>query len=364
MSTWHCGEVAKLVLFLSLCQFVGSVSASEPLSPELEAVIVKHESQIASLISGKCEWTLAGFNANGTQSSEPERYETVFGPGFERTSWQRSDGQHHVQWDGKHLLSVRGEISAVADDPRNAELLKGERYGEDSCLLHTFDWRTGRSYRVFASDRSRSLRELCVESLETPIITENNKFVEIRLVSNGALELDKLVCEGGIINLQIDKEKGYCLSRYTTNCGDDMVISLSFLEHDQEDDVYIPTRVRFDYSAQEGSSYDEMQLKFSDINQIEEPLAPFFPENVLVRDMPRPGDDATAFYVVRKNGNMGEPFREEVDAADARFYRISQALANTSFASRHPRILTFVVSNLFIFAVVYSYLKFRHRQKT
>jgi len=353
-----------VVLFLAFCPIRYCISQQ---SDEIEELLLRHESQLTALESCECEWSVDfSLKDEKAEESNIQKYHTVVAPGYERTARtgvgiRRED----IMWDGQFFYLMRGLVDDLDSRPAYVEAMKGMRLSESYPILRPFNWWSMRRYRCATGDPDQTLRELCESSPTKPRLSEEGELLKITLTFRGSLMPGSTtpVCRNSVVNLYLDPNIGYLIRKYTTQCDDRLMeITMETMKTTEHSPgVHLPTAVEMRIKAGTDLSVTSAIFTYQKTNEPIDTTAPFFVENLLVRDAPHFDAEASQFFVVGSDGTLGPPLRSEAEAATVRFQRLGLAIRTHEGAVATSRTMAYWILGFVTVAALLVFYSWRRR---
>ena len=160
-----------------------------------------------------------------------------------------------------------------------------------------FSWRSLRSYRLFASDRDLSLRELCEQSPDKPSLSQENGIIRLSLGHPGAeAEETPAIPRGTPILIDIDPSHGYMMCRTATVLAGvdgqgELTQTLEVIDVAEfPGELFLPSRVLYSAKSNGVSIEQQIDFKYTRVNQEIETKTLKFAPNLLVEEFERYAD--------------------------------------------------------------------------
>lgn len=317
-------------LAIALLSVTVHAQDASPLS--LECILELHSRQLERLKTGEISYNVTRPTQPGHATSTETYRVTINGPFEANTKWLDAQAKpEHYWWDGAAFGRTIG-LDPSARQPSVESVLqaRGTLYHDDLPIQRLFSWRSLRSYRLFASDRDLSLRELCEQSPDKPSLSHENGLIRISLGHPGAESEDlPTIPRGTPILVDVDPSRGYMTKRSTTILAGvdgqgELVQTLEVTDVAEfPGELFLPTRVKYNANSNGVGIEQQIVFKYTRVNQEIETRTLKFAPNLLVTEFEAYGDIApSGFYVVGPDGNLGERYDDETVAMAVRNHRL------------------------------------------
>jgi thiol-disulfide isomerase/thioredoxin len=332
--------VHAVVFVIAILSATLHAQDASPLS--LENILELHSQHLDHLKTGDITYVVTRPSQPGDPLST-ETYRVTINGSFEAS---RLDGQAKPEqcwWDGAAFGRTIGlDLSGPKLGVDSILKASGTIYRYDLPVRRLFSWRSLRSYRLFASDHDLSLRVLCEQSPDKAHLLQENGLIRLSLGHPGCEASETpAIPPGTPILIDIDPAHGYMMCRCETTLTGmdgqgDLTQTFEVLDIAEfPGELFLPTRVHYSARSNGVSMEQQIDFRYTRVNEGIETQTLKFAPNLLVEEFEAYGDvRPSGFYVVGSDGSLGERYNDETVALAVRNHRLGVGpTAATSLSS-------------------------------